>query len=260
MAADFIFETEVPDAIFATTAAAEVVVPSGETVVRVPVTAGEVVVLPIAADAEVLARLGDGNLALKIGDVTYILEGYVAATDRQPPVIESADGKPLDLAAILAATDPAVDMPTAAGLVTDPPGDADNTGGIFELFRIGGTGLGGFRSVGGQEDSAPHTFTDPESNRILRPLAETTTAAVTVTNALPSVANFGASTNEDTKVSGQLTGTDANGDPLTFHAVGAVLGLTINANGAWSYDPAGKFDSLKAGQQTSVTFCLLYTS
>jgi len=252
MATDFIFEAEAPDTIFATTAA-EVVVPRDENVVRVPVSPGEVILLPIASDAEVLAKLGDGNLALKVGDVTYILEGYVAAADRQPPVIESADGKPLDIAAILASTDPAVEVQTAAGLASDQPGDADNTGGIFDIFEIGGARSAGFAAVGAQEDSSPHAFTDPAPNRILHALtASTTTTAVT--NTLPSVANFGASTNEDTKVGGQLTGTDANGDPLTFHAVGTVPGLTVNANGSWSYDPAGKFDSLAAGKQTTVTF------
>src|SRR4051812_6259235 len=102
MATDFIFEVEAPDTVFAVAETAVVVVPEGETVVRVPVTPGEIVVLPIPPDADVLAKLGEGNLALKVGDVTYVLEGYVAASGAHAPVIEAADGTPLDIAAILA--------------------------------------------------------------------------------------------------------------------------------------------------------------
>src|SRR4051812_34094723 len=52
--------------------AAQVVVNPGQDVVRVEVHPGEVIELPFGPDAHFLARLGDGNLAIKVGDVTVI--------------------------------------------------------------------------------------------------------------------------------------------------------------------------------------------
>jgi len=252
---DFIFDGEAAETIFsaATQIAAagpqRVVIPEGETVIRVPVTPGEVVVLPFGPEAEVLAKLGNGNLALKVGDVVVILEGYVAAVDTQPPVIKASDGTPLDIAAILAATDAALDTPTEYGSRVEGL-MAANTGAIFQPFDDGG-GIGGFRGVGRLDDSqGPHAV-GPKFEKLTLHLQSTSVAAA---NAVPSVANFGAGTNEDTKVSGQLAGTDANGDPLSFHAVGTVPGLSVNANGSWSYDPAGRFDALAPGQQATVSF------
>src|SRR4051794_17157964 len=54
----------------------QVVVPEGATVVRVTVSQGEAIELPFGPDAHFTARLGDGNLAIKVGDVVIILEGY----------------------------------------------------------------------------------------------------------------------------------------------------------------------------------------
>src|SRR6185369_11650659 len=114
--------------------AAQVVIPEGENVVRVPVTPGEVVELPFPADAQFLAREDNGNLAIKVGDVTVILQGYVdAAGGQTPPVIEASNGQPLDIATILASTDPNIDIQTAAGPAAGPQG-ADNTGAILTQF------------------------------------------------------------------------------------------------------------------------------
>src|SRR3954452_6825827 len=77
--------------------AAKVVVTPGQTVVHVQVTAGETIELPFGADAHFLAKLGDGNLAIKVGDVTIVLQGYADAAQHNPPVIEGADGKPIDI-------------------------------------------------------------------------------------------------------------------------------------------------------------------
>jgi hypothetical protein len=128
--------------------AAQVVVPEGENVVRVPVTPGEVVELPFPEDAQFLARIDNGNLAIKVGDVTVILQGYVQAAGQTPPVIEAADGKPLDIATILASTDPNIDIQTAAGPAAGAQGQgADNTGAILTQFGEG-AGLGGFLGAG----------------------------------------------------------------------------------------------------------------
>jgi VCBS repeat-containing protein len=136
--------------------AAQIVLPEGATVVRAAVMPGETVQLPFAGDSPILARLVDGNLAIKVGDVTVILEGYAAATNdpERPVLIETGDGRPLDIAALLAATDPDAEIETAAG-----PGGAggaqghDNTGAIFQPFGGGEDGLGGFTGAGGQGDT-----------------------------------------------------------------------------------------------------------
>lgn len=131
---------------------------AGAAVIRVQVTPGSIVELPqpFDADAALAAKEGDGNLAIRVGDVTVILQGYIAAANdpEHPVTIEGADGKPIDVATILASTDPAIDIQTAAG-----PGDAgqdgqgaDNTGAILAQLA-GGSGLGGLNAVGGQEQT-----------------------------------------------------------------------------------------------------------
>jgi hypothetical protein len=131
--------------------AAQVEIPQGENVVRVPVTPGEVVELPFPADSQFLAREDNGNLAIKVGDITVILQGYVEAAGTNPPVIEASNGQPIDIATILASTDPNIDIQTAAGPAAGPQGQgADNTGAILQLLG-GGPGLGGFEGAGAQD-------------------------------------------------------------------------------------------------------------
>jgi hypothetical protein len=131
---------------------------AGPVVIRVPVAPGSIVELPqpFDADATLLAKEGDGNLAIRVGDVTVILQGYIQANnDPQVPVtIEGADGKPIDIATILATTDPAIDIETAAGAGDNGQGGqgADNTGAILAQLADG-SGLGGLNAVGGQDQT-----------------------------------------------------------------------------------------------------------
>jgi large repetitive protein len=65
-------------------------------------------------------------------------------------------------------------------------------------------------------------------------------------NSAPDARNSAASGNEDNVIAGQLTATDANGDPLTY-ALAANGGpangtLTINPNGTYSYTPNANFN------------------
>src|SRR5689334_13858162 len=78
--------------------AAKVVINPGENVVRIPVNPGEVVELPFGPDVQMLGREANGNLAIKVGDVTVILQGYIDANASTPVVVETADGKPIDIA------------------------------------------------------------------------------------------------------------------------------------------------------------------
>lgn len=133
--------------------AAQVEIPQGENVVRVPVTPGEVVELPFPDDSQFLARIDNGNLAIKVGDVTVILQGYVEAAGQAAPVVEASNGQPLDIATILASTDPNIDIQTAAGPAVGAQG-ADNTGAILAQFGEF-AGLGGFNGVGALDATDP---------------------------------------------------------------------------------------------------------
>ncbi|WP_374652804.1 DUF5801 repeats-in-toxin domain-containing protein [Dongia sp.] len=132
----------------------QVQVPQGENVVRVQVTPGETVELPFPADG-LVARLGDnGNLAVKVGDITVILVGYADAVGQGEVNIVGNDGKSVDVAAVLAATDPNLDIQTAAGPgAGDQGAGPDNNGGNFSPFDPN-AGIGGLNAVGGLNPTA----------------------------------------------------------------------------------------------------------
>jgi hypothetical protein len=230
--------------------AAQVVIPEGATVVRVPVTPGEVIELPFPPDAHFLAELGNGNLGIKVGDVTVILQGYVDATGQNPPVIEASNGQPLDIATIIASTDPAIDIQTAAGPAAGPQGGTGNTGAIFAEFG-GAGGLGGFTGVGAQDGTdGLGGGTVVPTGTLLIPFG------IAAVNLAPSALDEKATTNEDTAVTGQVIATDPEGDALTYSTVGATpLGLTFNPDGSWTFDPTVKgYDALNVGGKDTVTF------
>jgi hypothetical protein len=133
------------------TAAGTVVqVPGGDDHVHVRVVPGETVELPPPFDSttDLAAKTGEGNLALKAGDVTVILEGYVDANAQKPVTVETSAQQPIDVATVLADTDPNLNIQTAAGPVVGAP-DADNG----HLLAVIGAppGLGGFTAVGPQD-------------------------------------------------------------------------------------------------------------
>ena len=126
-------------------------VPQGENVVRVAVANGETVVLPAPFDDQgtLAAKEGNGNLAIKVGDVTVILEGYqqtVDASGNPTVTVKDEQGDKIDIATVLASTDPNLDITTAAGPAAGAQG-ADNTGAILSQFGLG-AGLGGLNAVG----------------------------------------------------------------------------------------------------------------
>ena len=103
-------------------------IPQGEKVVRVAVANGETVVLPAPCDdqAALAAKEGNGNLAIKVGDITVILEGYQQTLNDtgHPVVLKDEQGDTIDVAVVLASTDPNLDITTAAGPAAqhDEPG------------------------------------------------------------------------------------------------------------------------------------------
>ena len=116
----------------------QVQVPQGQNVVRIQVTPGETIQLPFPTDG-LVARLGDnGNLAVKVGDITIILVGYADATGQGDITIVGNDGRSVDVAAVLASTDPNLDIQTAAG-----PG-AGVTAAKAVLYSYIGAALGDF--------------------------------------------------------------------------------------------------------------------
>jgi VCBS repeat-containing protein len=134
----------------------QVPIPANDHVIRVQVTPGEVLELaaPFTPGADLAAREANGNLAIKVGDVTVILEGFINANTTAPVVVETSDGKPIDIATVIAQTDPTIDIQTAAGPAAGPQGQgADNTGAILALLQ-GGAGLGGFNAVGAQDGTS----------------------------------------------------------------------------------------------------------
>ncbi|HVJ36137.1 MAG TPA: DUF4114 domain-containing protein [Terriglobia bacterium] len=119
-------------------------IPPGETVVRVQAAPGETIDLPFAGD--MAARIGQqGNLAIKVGDETIILLGYAEANQEAGVTLHDAAGKPIDIAAVIAQTDPNLDIQTAAGPAAGPAGTAG--GHLFFGFNPG-DGLGGFGELG----------------------------------------------------------------------------------------------------------------
>ncbi|WP_390342602.1 tandem-95 repeat protein [Variovorax boronicumulans] len=76
----------------------------------------------------------------------------------------------------------------------------------------------------------------------------TTTSTITVTvdpaNDAPTVPNYAQTTDEDTPVSGQVIGSDVDGDALTY-ALGngpAHGSVTVNADGTYTYVPSANFN------------------
>jgi hypothetical protein len=235
--------------------AAQVVVPEGENIVRIPVAPGEVVELPFPADAQFLARIDNGNLAIKVGDVTVILQGYVEAAGQTPPVIEAANGQPIDIATILAATDPAIDIETAAGPAAGPQGQgADNTGAFFQLFGPG-AGLGGFIGAGALDatEGPGAGPVDPNGITILPFGVATELAAVNVPPIITSGLS-GVGRSEDSPNVFEFLSLTIKDPDDTKHTISVISslppGVTYNpATDKLHLDTKGHYDYLNAGDK-----------
>ena len=129
--------------------AARVTLPQGQRVVVVPVTPGERIELPTGSADGLLAELGpQGNLAIVVDGRTIILQGYAAANEESPVSIVTNDGEEIDVAFVLAETDPSLDIQTAAGPAAGSAGaGADGGSGIFVPLPAGPL-LGGFDAAG----------------------------------------------------------------------------------------------------------------
>jgi VCBS repeat-containing protein len=120
----------------------------GQQVVLIPVTPGQTITLPTDNANGLLAKIGpEGNLAIVVDGRTIIFQGYVQANDQSPVRVVTNDGDVIDVADLVAATDPNLDIQTAAGPATGNTGDAAGSG-IFTPFIPGaGPGLIGAEGV-----------------------------------------------------------------------------------------------------------------
>lgn len=122
--------------------------PQGNVVILLPVQPGQTVRLPTDSASGLLAKIGpEGNLAIVVDGRTIILQGFIKANDQSPVKIVANDGDTLDVADLIAATDPSLDIQTAAGPATGGQGEGADGSGIFVPFNAG-PGLGGLNALG----------------------------------------------------------------------------------------------------------------
>ncbi len=122
--------------------------PKGNQVVVIPVQPGQTIELPSGSSSGLLAKIGpEGNLAIVIDGRTIILQGYITANEQSPIKIVTNDGDIVDVGELTAATDPSLDIQTAAGPAAGAQGDSAVGSGIFVPFAAG-PGLGGIDAEG----------------------------------------------------------------------------------------------------------------
>jgi len=125
------------------------------------------------------------------------------------------------------------------GLTLNPNGSYSFDAGSYDSLGAGVT----------QNVVANYTVTDDKGATA----TSTLTIVVTGVNDAPvAVAATNAATEDGAVVTGQLAATDVDvGDTLTYTLNAPVAGLTLNANGSYSFDPAS-YDSLGAGVTQNV--------
>jgi uncharacterized protein YegL len=122
--------------------------PRGRTIVLLPVRPGQTIELPTDSTDGLLAKIGsEGNLAIVVDGRTIILQGYLEANDQSPIRIVTNDSDTVDVVDVIAATDPSLDIQTAAGPAAGGQGDSPDGSGIYVPF-LAGPGLGGIAGEG----------------------------------------------------------------------------------------------------------------
>ena len=122
--------------------------PKGKTIVLLPVQPGQTIELPTDSTGSLLAKIGpEGNLAIVVDGRTIILQGFLEANEESPIKLVTNDGDTVDIVDVIAATDPSLDIQTAAGPATGGQGDSADGSGIYIPFLVG-PGLGGIDAEG----------------------------------------------------------------------------------------------------------------
>ncbi|TXG95796.1 MAG: hypothetical protein E6R08_10920 [Nevskiaceae bacterium] len=138
--------------------------PDGQNIVRVQVAPGETISIPF--DGDLAAKFGEeGNLAIKVGDRTIILQGYAEANQETGVTLKDESGDDIDVASVIAATDPNLDIQTAAG---GAAGGSVGGSGFFSPFTNAGE-LGGLGELGvlGQTE-LNYGLIQPDANILLQ--------------------------------------------------------------------------------------------
>ncbi len=152
---------------------------------------------------------------------------------------------------------------------TDPDGDALHVASIDTTGTIGSATLNGdgtitydpngkFRSLKAGE-TATDSFEYTAGDRTAESAPATVKVTVTGLNEAPSAAADTATTFESgaVRITVLSNDTDADADPLRVGSIdttGTVGAATVNGDGTITYDPNGKFRSLKVGQTATDSF------
>jgi len=118
-----------------------------------------------------------------------------------------------------------------------------------DLWLFGGGGMDGLGGTGRMSDLWSYGIPNPVGAPY-EPIPDPFPDSMIV-NADPSAFDATAETMSYVPVSGQLTGFDADRDPLTFSAAGNTISqgiLTLNPDGTWTYTPAPGFTGSAAFQ------------
>jgi large repetitive protein len=196
-----------------------------------------------------------------------------AAPTAQVDIVSTDEDTPLEIAAsgLLANdTDPDhLDVLAVTG--------ADATSTLGATVRVGLDGSLTYDptvALALQQLAQDATATDSFSYTISDLAGATTTGTVNVevtgVNDAPVAGDDEGSTNEDTLLNGTVFANDSDVDTGDAFSVSSVNGrsgdvgtvitlasgalLTVNANGSYSYDPNGKFESLAVGQEDTYSF------
>jgi Ca2+-binding RTX toxin-like protein len=123
---------------------------AGQQILLIPVRPGQRVQLPTDQETGLPAEIGpEGNLAVVVDGRVIILQGYVAANEEAPVTVVTRQGEVVDVPDLIAATDPTIDIQTAAGPAAGAAGaGGDDTGnGIYIPLPVGPL-LGGLGAAG----------------------------------------------------------------------------------------------------------------
>jgi trimeric autotransporter adhesin len=169
----------------------------------------------------------------------------------------AAPGDPSGLPAPLSTLPKPVNEPIKPSQ-NDAPGFVPNQGAAFTHF-IDDETLDGLDAVGGALEATEQPSDDAADTIEDEFLPMDVAAMPPPVNQIPTTTPQAVTTDEDGSVSGAVTATDPDGDPLTFSlASGPASGTAVvNADGTFTYTPGASLQSLPAGASAADSFTVL---
>ncbi len=228
----------------------------------------------------------DGNGGIDTATVTIDVAGVNDCPAAVDDAVSTGESTVLNGDVLVAnPTTPDSDPEGDTLIVTEVDGNAADVGvqvtlasGALLTVNANGTFTydpnGAFDSLGdGESDTDSFTYTVDDGSGTCSATA-TVTVTINGNNSCPTAVDDAVSTDEDSLLNGNVlvanpttTDSDPDGDPLTVIAVNGNLAnvgvqitlasgalLTVNANGTFSYDPNGAFNSLGVGDSDSDSF------